>query len=276
MTTYHEATSVTSLGEGKYAARLAEEYSFGEAVNGGYLMGVLLRAAVAESPHAHPLTTAASFLRPAQPGPAEVLVQTRKSGRTAATSWVSLVQNGRPVVDAMVTTGTLDPAAEPHYQGEQPYMPPIEACRPSGDHSSGFVAQVDMRFDPAVMNWIDGRPSGRPEMRAYFRLADGSDPDPYVLAIALDALVPVVANTGNTGWSPTVDLTWHLRALPAPGWLTVIGAGRLVRDGWNDEDVEIWDSTGTLVAQSRQLARTARSKGSPAKPGSQRALEPGQ
>ncbi|ROO89811.1 acyl-CoA thioesterase [Actinocorallia herbida] len=260
MTTYHEATSVTPLGEGKYAARLAEEYSFGEAVNGGYLMGVLLRAAVAESPHAHPLTTAASFLRPGQPGPAEIVVETRKTGRTAATSRVSLTQHGRPIVDAMVTTGTLDPASEPAYQGARPAMPPVEECRPSGHDTSGFVAQVDMRFDPAVMGWLDGEPSGRPEMRAYFRLADGADPDPYVLAIALDALVPVVANTGHTGWSPTVDLTWHLRALPAPGWLTVHGSGRLVRDGWNDEDVEIWDSAGTLVAQSRQLARTARAR----------------
>ncbi|MDX6743684.1 thioesterase family protein [Actinocorallia sp. A-T 12471] len=260
MTTYQEATSVTPQGDGEYAVRLAEEYSFGEAVNGGYLMGVLLRAAVAESPHAHPLTTAASFLRPAQPGPAQVVVEPRKTGRTAATARVSLVQNGKPIVDAMVTTGTLDPTSEPAYQGERPPIPPIEECRPSGHDRSGFVAQVDMRFDPAVMGWLDGEPSGRPEMRAHFRLASGEDPDPYVLALALDALVPVVVNTGNVGWSPTVDLTWHLRALPAPGWLTVHGGGRLVRDGWNDEDVEIWDSSGTLVAQSRQLARTARTR----------------
>ncbi|MCD0451390.1 thioesterase family protein [Actinocorallia sp. API 0066] len=260
MTTYGAATAVTPLAAGRYGVRLAEEYSFGEAVNGGYLLGVLLRAAVAESSHAHPLTTAASFLRPAQPGPAEVLVEQRKTGRTAATARVSLVQDGRPVVDAMVTTGTLDPDREPAYQGEPPAMPPLEVCRPSGADQSGFVAQVDMRFDPAVMGWLDGEPSGKPEMRAYFRLASGEDPDPFVLALALDALIPVVANTGNVGWSPTVDLTWHLRALPAPGWLTVVGAGRLLRDGWHDEDVEVWDSAGNLVAQSRQLARTARTR----------------
>jgi hypothetical protein len=45
-----------------------------------------------------------------------------------------------------------------------------------------------------------------------------------------------------------------------PGWLEVHGSGRLVSDGWFDEEVEIWDSAGRLVAQSRQLARSGHVK----------------
>ena len=33
---------------------------------------------------------------------------------------------------------------------------------------------------------------------------------------------------------------------------------QLVADGWFDEDVAVWDSTGRLVAQARQLARVGR------------------
>lgn len=175
----------------------------------------------------------------------------------------SLVQNDAVLLDALVTTGTLDPAAEPDYVGEAPPpMPAPEECPPVGRNrpKKGFPAQVDMRFDPAVMGWLDGEPTGRPEMRAHIRLRDGDDPDPFVLALAIDALIPVVTNAGRPGWSPTVELTWHLRALPAPGWLAVHGTGRMVSQGWCDENVEVWDAAGNLVAQSRQLARAARTR----------------
>jgi hypothetical protein len=49
-----------------------------------------------------------------------------------------------------------------------------------------------------------------------------------------------------------------LRSAPAPGWLRVRAHADLVADGWFDENVEVWDSTGRLVAQARQLARVGR------------------
>ncbi|GAA3232780.1 thioesterase family protein [Actinocorallia longicatena] len=262
MTRFADATGIVPLGEGRYRAELDEGFGFGAALNGGYLMATVMRAVVAESRHEHPVATAVNFLRPAGPGPAEIVVEQRKDGKTASMARATLVQDGKAILDAQVTTGTLDLEAVPVYCGPAPAMAPLEACQTSGRGSAerGFPARVDMRFDPAAMGWLDGRPTGRPEMRAYFRLAEHDDPDPYVLALALDALIPVVSNTGIYGWSPTVELTWHLRALPAPGWLTVHGTGRLVSDGWFDENVEIWDARGTLVAQSHQLARAARGR----------------
>jgi acyl-CoA thioesterase len=260
MSRFGQATAVRRLEAGRYQAELDAAYAFAEALNGGYLMAVLLRAAVDASPHAHPVATSASFLQVARPGPAEVRVEARKAGRTAAMSLVTLVQDGRPIVDAMVTSGTLAADATPDWSGEPPAMPPIDECVgfDSGERDRGFADQVEMRFDPATMGWLDGRPSGRPEARAYFRLKDGYPPDAFALALAVDGLPPVVLNTGSQGWAPTVELTWHMRAVPAPGWLTVHGSGRLVQDGWFDEEVEVWDTAGRLVAQSRQIARAGR------------------
>lgn len=51
--------------------------------------------------------------------------------------------------------------------------------------------------------------------------------------------------------------TPHLRAHPAPGWLACRAGTRHVANGFHEEDFEIWDSTGQLVAQSRQLAMLA-------------------
>lgn len=264
---FDEATAVHRLGEGRYRAELDGDYGFAQALNGGYLMAVMLSAAIDAAPHPHPVATGASFLRVAQPGPAEVWVEPRKTGRTAAVARVTLVQEDRPIVDAQVSTGTLDADAVADWAaGPATALPPVADCVTfdSGREHRGFADQVDMRFDPATMGWLDGEPAGAPEMRAYFRLREPYGPDKregldgLELALAVDSLPPVVLNTGAGGWAPTVELTWHMRAVPAPGWLALHGSGRLVSDGWFDEEVEVWDSAGRLVAQSRQLARVGR------------------
>jgi acyl-coenzyme A thioesterase PaaI-like protein len=95
-------------------------------------------------------------------------------------------------------------------------------------------------------------------MRGYFRLREERDPDAYVLALAVDALPPVVFGLAPFGWSPTVELTWHMRAVPAPGPLRIAARCRHVGGGWFDEESEVWDAADRLVAQSRQIARLGR------------------
>ena len=55
--------------------------------------------------------------------------------------------------------------------------------------------------------------------------------------------------------APTIDLTVHFRApLPYTGPLVARFTTRLARDGFFEEDGELWTPDGTLIAQSRQLA----------------------
>ena len=55
--------------------------------------------------------------------------------------------------------------------------------------------------------------------------------------------------------APTIDLTIHFRApLPYSGPVLARFTSRLARDGYFEEDGELWSPDGTLVAQSRQLA----------------------
>jgi hypothetical protein len=152
------------------------------------------------------------------------------------------------------------------WTGEQPKLPPIEECINLGewpgtvgpDGTAGYAAQVDLRLDPATIGWRRGRPAGLPEMRGYFRLREDRDPDAYLLALAVDGLPPVVFGLGATGWAPTVELTWYMRAVPMPGALQVAARCRQVSGGWFDEEAEVWDAAGRLVAQSRQIARVGR------------------
>lgn len=89
-------------------------------------------------------------------------------------------------------------------------------------------------------------------------MADGREPDPVMLLLAVDALPPVTFDLGLSGWVPTLELTAHVRAVPASGWLRVTHATRNHAGGLLEEDCEVWDSAGRLVAQSRQLARAPR------------------
>ena len=272
MTVFDEATAAKPAGEGRYEVRPDERFAIFSpeggrigGVNGGVLLASVLRAVLDTSPYPHPIATSAHYLRVARTEPAQVQVTWLKRGRTAATARATLSQDGRPVLETTVTTGALGEPGEGglSWTGRPPVLPAPAECVSFADvigrsMFTGWASQVDLRLDPATAGWLYGRPAGVPEMRGYFRLAEDRDPDAYLLALAVDSLPPVVLGIGPAGWSPTVELTWHMRAVPAPGLLRVAVRGRHVSGGWFDEDAEVWDSAGRLVAQSRQIALVGR------------------
>jgi hypothetical protein len=145
-----------------------------------------------------------------------------------------------------------------------PDLPPVEDCLSAADAPPSFLEQaallqrLDLRLDPACVGWAMGQPSGRGLIQGWLRMADPREPGPVLLLLAADALPPVTFDLGLLGWTPTLELTVHVRAAPAPGWLRVVASSRNLAGGLLEEDVEVWDSAGRLVAQSRQLARVAR------------------
>jgi acyl-CoA thioesterase len=264
-TPFDEATAAERVADGRYVIRPDPRFAIAGAVNGGVLLASVLRAVLDASPHPYPIATSAHFLRAPRPEPAYVDVTWLKHGKVAATARATLIQDSRPVLETTVTTGQLgDPgdAGGLSWTGEPPQLPPVAQCQSarSAPHRafSGYAAQVDLRLDPATAGWARGEPGGVPEMRGYFQLAEPRDPDAYLLALAVDSLPPVVFGLAVVGWSPTVELTWHMRAVPAPGLLRVAARCRHVSGGWFDEEAEVWDSAGRLVAQSRQIALVGR------------------
>ena len=85
------------------------------------------------------------------------------------------------------------------------------------------------------------------------RLEGGRPIDAYALAFMVDGYAPAVFEIGEVN-PATVQLTVYIHATPAPGWLACRHSTRFVRDGYHDENFELWDSAGTLVAESHQLA----------------------
>ncbi|MEO7131712.1 MAG: thioesterase family protein, partial [Dermatophilaceae bacterium] len=84
------------------------------------------------------------------------------------------------------------------------------------------------------------------------------EPDTTMLMMALDSLPPTAFDLGMYGWTPTLEFTGHIRRRPEPGWLLVSASSENVDDRMMEEDARIWDSSGALVAQSRQLCGVPR------------------
>jgi acyl-coenzyme A thioesterase PaaI-like protein len=264
---FDAATAVRRAEGGELVADLDPGWDVGGGIlNGGYLLAVVARAAAVDSPHPHPVAVSASYLRATPPGPATLTVTPGPAGRTLAHSSVLLSGGDGPTLSAQVTTATLGDD-RPVHSRPMPEVPSVEQCRSAhagddlGGHpvpEVGLRRRVDTRLDPATAGWAVGEPSGEPVMRAWVRLADGSAPDPFSLLLFADVLPPTSWSIGLMGWAPTVQLQVLVRALPAPGWCLVEASASEVAGGWLDEDYRIWDSTGRLVAQSRQLARLPR------------------
>ena len=81
----------------------------------------------------------------------------------------------------------------------------------------------------------------------------------WSLPLFADAMPPPITEVMEDRiWVPTVELTVHVRGVPAPGWLRCVTWTRFISGGFFEEDGEIWDSDNQLVAVSRQLAMVLR------------------
>jgi hypothetical protein len=139
---------------------------------------------------------------------------------------------------------------------EMPALPPpeeaVDLLSRGAIPGLTLTERVEYRV-AALPGWALGRPSGRASMEFWMRYRDGREADSLSLPALVDAAAPVILDLGEVG-SATVELTVHVRARPAPGWLACRSTTRFVAGGFHEEDFEIWDGAGVRVAQSRQLA----------------------
>ena len=94
------------------------------------------------------------------------------------------------------------------------------------------MGHVELRLHPDDAGFPDGRPSGDARVRGWFRLRDDEPVDTLALSAPVDAFPPTVFNADlPVAWTPTVELTAHVRARPAPGWLACSFTTRFVTGG---------------------------------------------
>jgi len=271
---FAEATSVTRGTTApppshleRFDATITEGWDILGNANGGYVLATIARALSTALERPDPITITAHYLRPVSSGPAVIDVEKVREGRTLASATARLSRDGIALVEVLGAFGDLVPSgvvvdAPRLLRGAPPPLPPVEECvsmRSAAESPTQFSTKVDMRFHPEDLGFATGNPSGIPRMRGWFRLPDDEPLGTIGVLLAADAFPPTVFNASlPVAWAPTVELTVHVRARPARGWLRGTFETRFVTGGRLEVDGELWDETDELVAQSRQIALVPR------------------
>jgi Thioesterase-like superfamily len=258
---FSEVTRLVPSGDGSFDVSVSSAWTIGGKPNGGYLLSMLGRAAVAVGPHEHVMAASAHFLHSPDPGPAKVEAEILRSGRSASQVAARLFQDGRRCVEALVTTTAIGAHTVPYWDAgvPEPGRLSIADCRRLVPEAPGglriaILEQVEVRLEPASMGFTTGRPSGRGELRGWLSLPEGEPFDPVSLLYAVDGFPPGTFDVEFAGWVPTFELTVYVRALPAEGPVRILQKARLVEGHTLDEACFVWDASGRLVAQGVQLA----------------------
>lgn len=265
MSEFEEDTAVVPEteveGDRTWTGQITSRWNVGANPNGGYLVALAARAMLADSGHPDPWTVTAHYLSPPAPGPAEVRTTVVKPGRTYATVSGGLHQGGRERVRVLGAFGDLSSRRGPtRVAAEAPDIPSPAECRPIFEVTPGgvdFAPEVVHRFEirvPPDTPWGRQPGDGPFELTGWIRFSDGTPPSALGLLLMVDAYPPTLIGGLEVGWVPTVELTTHVRARPAPGWILGTFRTRFLVDGMLEEDGEMWDTEGRLVALSRQLA----------------------
>lgn len=205
-----------------------------------------------------PLTITTHFLRPGIGGEAAVIsAEVVKMGRTMSSVRGTLAQLDKPRVEVIAGFGDLSTGpSERELRRPMPEMVPPEHCVPRMHLEQGvdlpILDRVDVRVRPdqAVAGHVDNA-----AVSGWIRFNDGRDPDVWALALFCDAFPPSVFGLyGYIGWVPTLELTVQIRRRPEPGWILASFETDDLSNGLYVETGSLWDSSGAMVAQVRQLA----------------------
>ena len=252
------ATALHTVAPGRFDTAIDPLWFVQTGPNGGYVAALLMRALITtvadDARRARSLSL--HYLQPATAGPARVEVDVLRAGRSLSFLTVRLLQG-----DALIATGLAAFGAGRSDFSFQDAHPPADLPGPeelAPPETPPFLA-------PPIADRLDYRPTtpavlfggGDPEFWCWLRLRDTAPVDAAVLALYVDAMIPTLFVKAKAPLLvPTVDLTVHLRSAPRPaydGWCLGHVRTRAVADGFAEEDCDIYDDAGVLLAQSRQL-----------------------
>lgn len=270
---FAELTAVEPVADGEWKATIADGYRIGEVPNGGFAAVHGLRAMLATSGRPDPLSVTTHFLRPSEAGPATIRTDLVRSGRLMTTVSARVEQGGKERLNMVGVFGDFDLLDGPTIVEGRAEIPDRSRCNPRlggsdvSDDATGeaagrvayaeFVDRIDCWLDDATVGALSGDSptAGSARIAGWNRHADHSPIDAASLIMFADAFPPPIFNTGwGPSWVPTVELTVHFRRRVATEWIAMQTQSRFIDGGLLEEDGELYDDDGNLLALARQLA----------------------
>ena len=236
-------------------------------------MAVMHKALTNILPHSTAISSSVQYLDRIDAAPFELEVETFKISRGSSSGIVKLKQNSKTCT---TFTGTCsDFEFMKGYDGLSRPMPAIFKDRDKKDYvkmnydkiskgfTPAFIQQLECLVHPEHAWWnreSDNDKDNEARCSAFLEM-EGGTPDQFCLSFYSDILPPVVSNKyGPLGWIPTITLTTHIRQLPSTSEVYADFKATDINKGYFEQDCNIWDLNGNLVASSRQLTRILKSE----------------
>ena len=265
MITILPEVTIEPAGDGAWDVSLPERWNVGRNQNGGVLLAAASSAVSAAAGQPHPLSVTGHYLRATGAGQATVRTTVIRRGRTASTGMAEVGQDGTERMRMIGTFGDLA-ARDRSPSSVEAVVPPVpgpESCvdlfdllvqSPMGQRTlTRSLRNYAIRVDPEHGWGPDAH--GQPALSGWIRLVGEETLDAQMLTGIADGFPPTLLSHAELGWLPTLELTVHVLAIPVADepWLRAELRTRTVTRGLVDEDGELWDASGQLVARFRQL-----------------------
>jgi acyl-CoA thioesterase len=257
MSVFEQATAVEKAGENRWTGKIVPGWRIGEVPNGGYVLAIAGRALSQALPHPDPLTVNILFIAPTVLGPVDCEVEVLRSGGSISHAALAMRQDGElkaHVSAAYTELGKL--SGESWSTVERPHITAVDEVPPTAEHGIELRQSVNQHYATGGEVFRRGDPDGSGCFNGWLSLVDGSDPGVLGLLLYADSMAPPVFTVfGALQWVPTIELSVQLRCHPAPGPIQARFQTRYMSNGIVEEDGELWDSRGELVALSRQTSK---------------------
>ncbi|NHV28638.1 thioesterase family protein [Burkholderia sp. D-99] len=230
----------------------------------GYLTRLAAETLAGRSAHPDLLSINASFFGHPVSGPATARIVELGSTKSLSRATLSLMQEDElkafyvaTFTDFSRTTG----ATASDCAGPQLPATPYRSCVSIDtlaipDPMRSFISQFDLRLAPGALQ--NSRPQHTATIEGWISLDDEVSPTLASLALFADAFPPPIYNVidrAEWGSVSTIDYAVHLKANPDPGPIHSRFLTKEVRNGLLVIDGELRDTSGQLVAESRQLVK---------------------
>ena len=270
---FQAALKLKNIEDNVFLVNPDTNYFVGNTPHGGYLMAIMHKALISILPHSTAISSSVQYLDRINAEPFELEVETFKTSRGSSSGIVKLKQDDRICT---TFTGTCsDFEFMKGYDDLQKPLPEIFKDKDKKDYvqmnydkiskgfTPAFIQQLECSIHPdhAWWNRASNPDNKNNEARcSAFLEMEGGVPDQFCLSFYSDILPPVVCNKyGPLGWIPTITLTTHIRRMPTTSVLYADFIASDLNKGYFEQDCNIWDLDGNLVASSRQLTRILKS-----------------
>ena len=255
---FDQDTAINQVSELVWHAELDAGWCIGPVPNGGYVLAIGAKVLSPALPHKDPLTTSAYYFSPTHAGRIECKVEIIKQGGSTSFGMVRMYQDDELKVQITAAFSTLAQMKGESLQLDPaPPVAKLEDCIriPTPDFVQ-IGRQTIQMVEPGMEQAFAGKPTGDGEFAGWVSFADTNQIDLFTLLMFSDAMPPPVFNIfGALSWVPTIELNVQIRAIPTPGPIQFKFSSRNLINGLTEENGSLWDSSGKLVAMSRQTAK---------------------